>query len=170
MEPQPVAAIPYLSESTIAWSRVFRVLGGLSIVFGFAELLVTLVEPVQMLFIALNANYPTAESDLAGYLEENLLRWLNAAAALLLVVGGFRCLLRPGRMRVVIVALSFLILFDLLYLGLICVGVWQRARSGDFDSVFAAIKVVLQTILELVFPLAVILLARIRRRQLRTQS
>jgi hypothetical protein len=169
MEAQPVVRIPYLAESDIAWTRVFRLLGALSIVFGLAQLLMTLLDPVQMFLMALYANYDTADFSLGEFFAENWLRWVRAVASLLVAIGGFWCFLRPTRARLLILSLTAGILINVFYLVLVGIAISQTVRSGEFDGFFAILKIALQSLLELVFPSAVILLARMRRRQMRTQ-
>jgi hypothetical protein len=144
---------------------MFRLLGGLSIIFGLAELLVTLTDPIETLYTAINA----VDFSLGEFFRDNWFRWLQAIAVLLVAIGSFCCFLRPTRTRLLILALSLVVLINVFYIVLICIGISRALRSGQYDPIYG-LKIALQTIVETIFPVTVILIARARRRQLRTQD
>jgi len=131
MENQPVVSIPYRTELNIAWTRVFRLLGALSVLFGLAKLLIALLDPAQMFFMAV---YAAADVSVDEFFEANWLRWVQAGAALLVAIGGFWCLLSPARPRLLVCALALMLLIDLFYVVLISMAIWRAARSGEFDG------------------------------------
>lgn len=171
VKPEPLP-IPYFAESSVAGSRSFRVLGAVGIIFGLAELLVTLLDPAQTIYEGMFVihRYANTNFDFSDFVRRNWSVWLKAAVALVTVVGAFLCFLRPERNRLLVLASILLILIDVYYIAAILIAGWRLTRPDHYDTVWAAFKIVSQTVMDMIFPISVICLARISTRQMRVQN